>query len=290
MSTIISIVLLVVVATSVVVATQQSPSMMNSFLMGGYFSSFDMYTGQSFGNYFINVPKGLSTNTVTTIAQFNYAFNNLLTFQYNSIDLSSGLAFSTYCGASSNLVIFDFNNETVYVYIQQQQCEGIPFKSSACSLYTIGAYDNMTQTYYLIGDLEGSVLSSLTFGVYSMITKDITYVEIPYHMDSNANLQQVFVYDSVVYACVFQSSFTEVIAIDFATRSTKSIFRVSSIMPEGQFAFDTRGYITGFIDEDTKLYNAYIINLKTLDVIHNEIPYPSDSFVGNYNSNLFCSV
>eukprot|EP01133_Synstelium_polycarpum_P010773 gene10773-12551_t len=46
-------------------------------------------------------------------------------------------------------------------------------------------------------------------------------------MDEVANLQQVFVYESIVYAYIFHSSFNEVIAIDFATQSSKKELRHS---------------------------------------------------------------
>eukprot|EP01133_Synstelium_polycarpum_P001087 gene1087-1234_t len=290
------------------------PSIMTTFMSGVIYISLDLTTGQQLQNFVvIGAPSGITvfsllqcsgddyvvlmvgtdtvqpnhfnistfnnaSNTITTLAQFDYPPGDFLTYQYNSIDIPTGLAFSTYCRGGSFLMVFNMNNQTVPhtltpIYLANLSVD-LPFKDAPCSLYTIGAYDNSTQTYYLIGDLYGSVLSSLTFGMYSLATGHITYVDIPYEMDSDANLQQVFVYESIVYACIFQKSFTEVIAIDFATETTKSIFKVYSPLPAGQFALDSNGYIVGFIDEDTKLFNAYIINLKTLEIIHNTFPYP----------------
>eukprot|EP01133_Synstelium_polycarpum_P007921 gene7921-9304_t len=222
---------------------------MTTFISGGYYVTMDLTTGQQLQNFVITgATSGISVssllqcsgddytvltegtnqnylnistfnsaaNTMTTLAQFECQFppNALLSFQYNSIDIQSELAFSTYCTGDglSSLIVFNLKNQSV---------EMVTFAGSACSLYTIGSYDNSTQTYYAIGDLYGFKLSHLSFSVYSMSTGHITQVDIPYKMDDSANLQQVFVYESILYACIFQSSFTEVIAIDFATQSSK---------------------------------------------------------------------
>eukprot|EP01133_Synstelium_polycarpum_P001190 gene1190-1368_t len=182
--------------------------------------------------------------------------------------MQSGLAFSTYCvpGVASGvpeLIIFDINNQTV---------DKVPFKDAPCGLGVYGAYDNATQIYYTIADKPlGYTESYLMFGLYSMITQDISYVQIPYEMDK---------------------SFTEVLAIDIPTKTSKSILKAESApkdQPSGQFTFNPNGYIVALVDVETPYTNfVYTINLKTQQYTLTYMPYPSGEILSEYGSNEFC--
>eukprot|EP01133_Synstelium_polycarpum_P012393 gene12393-14540_t len=76
----------------------------------------------------------------------------------------------------------------------------------------------------------------MTFGVYSLVSDSINYVQIPYKMSSDTNVQQVYVYESTVYACIIQGTFVEVISIDFNTKTTTSIFKLYIKNAVGQYS------------------------------------------------------
>eukprot|EP01133_Synstelium_polycarpum_P014967 gene14967-17697_t len=218
------------------------------------------------------------SNTISPKAQFTLDIAEHIGFEYNSIDIPNGLAFATYCYGATGLIVFDLNNQTL---------EKIPFTGTSCSLYTAGAYDNINQIYYLIGGVFEISQSTLNFGLYSLVTKDISYVEIDYKHDEWTNLQQVFVYESVVYVCIFQFTFTEVIAIDFNNKTTKSILKVKSNNPTGQYAFNSDGYIVGFIEEDNT--TLYTIDLNTMGITQNTVPDVSPLIQSFFDTNLFCA-
>eukprot|EP01133_Synstelium_polycarpum_P016844 gene16844-20028_t len=178
------------------------------------------------------------SNTVSTKAQFTLDIALDIDFEYNSIDISSGLAFATYCYGTTGLVHCSL--------IQPINSEKIPFTGTSCSLGTVGAYDSINQIYYLVGRMFGVSQPTLNFGQYSTVTKDISYVEIDYKTDEWTFLQQVFVYESVV------------------------ILKVEAEGPTGQYAFNSDGYIVGFIEEDSP--NLYIIDLNTMEITHNIVP------------------
>ncbi|EFA86226.1 hypothetical protein PPL_00788 [Heterostelium album PN500] len=139
------------------------------------------------GYFNISILNG-ETGTFTTKARFYLPEDPDFVYQYNSIDLPNGLAFATYCPSNmSILTIFDMNSQTAETITTENSCE----------LYAFGAYDTTNQLYYLYGFQTGT-LSSLSFGVYSMITKKFTYYEIPFQMQHWSYVQNIFVYQSTV--------------------------------------------------------------------------------------------
>eukprot|EP01133_Synstelium_polycarpum_P015873 gene15873-18864_t len=139
---------------------------------------------------------------------------------YNSIDLSSGLTFGASCPENGvpYLVIFDMNN------LSSQM---INFTESICSDFETGVYDSANQAYYIYSSRLGVAQSSLTFGVYSLLSKRTDYVDLPYaSLDKNSVVQVLYYYQSKVYVCIDHLSSIEVLTLDFNTNTTLTVFSV----------------------------------------------------------------
>ncbi|EFA82040.1 hypothetical protein PPL_04945 [Heterostelium album PN500] len=205
------------------------------------------------GYFNISILNG-ETGTFTTKATFYIPENPMFIYQSNSIDLPSGLAFTTFCNSGSSYIyIFDMNTETVETIATNNHCV----------LYTFGAYDPTNQLYYLYG-YETGTRSSLSFGVYSMITKNITYYDIPFEMQFWSSVETIHVYESIVYVGLLQDKYYQVITIDFNTKTTRSIFKADfqQLETTAEFVLDPNGYMV-VVSLNPPNYNIFTIDLQT---------------------------
>ncbi|GAM24049.1 hypothetical protein SAMD00019534_072240 [Acytostelium subglobosum LB1] len=219
------------------------------------------------------------TGELTTKAMFNEELANdgFIIYQVNSVDLESGLALATYCDNTSvsNLAIFDLNNQSVV---------NIPFKGNKCMLYAYGQYDSTTHLYYLYGYnvsiFTGIPIFSLPIGIYSLKTKTFEYVEIPYYLDMiGGSVQQLYMYQSTLYACIQQDKHIEIGVLDISAKKFKRVFKVET-NTNAQFAFDQSGYIVSLVvnQKDTSIiYLVYSTDLQTHQSTMNIFPqFPFD--------------
>eukprot|EP01133_Synstelium_polycarpum_P017963 gene17963-21436_t len=240
------------------------------FLISGTFES-----GPN--NYNISVYNSVS-QTLTTKESFYLLTDKFIDYQLNTIDLASGLAFSTYCPRRQPiLAIFDMN---------KQSAVNIEFTNAKCDIYAYGVYDVPNQIYYVITDQFGPS-KYLYFSLYNVESQSITYTEIPYVLGDEATFQQIFIYQSVVYVCILQNTYAEIVAIDFATKTTDSIFKMDMYkIPLGSFAFSPSGYILAllFSSTDRSLFNVLTVDLATNLYTNNTIPMEN---IGTVSSQSF---
>eukprot|EP01133_Synstelium_polycarpum_P008442 gene8442-9930_t len=229
-------------------------------------------------NNYLNISSyNSASNTFTTKGHFPLDISRQVGFQYNSVDIPSGLAFSTFClnGNAPGLVIFDLNKQTSSI---------IHFSGVPCSMNTIGAYDSPNQIYYLYGDMFGLAENTVTFGVYSLADDSISYVDIPYTMGDEANLQQIFLYKSTLYACIIQHTYTGVFTVDFNTKTATTIFNFDTKDALAQYTFNPdSGYIVGLVNS-----HAYYINLNTLEITNNLMANLTYQIIESYDLDMFC--
>eukprot|EP01133_Synstelium_polycarpum_P000166 gene166-196_t len=207
---------------------------------------------------------------------------------YNSIDMTSGLAFGTYCPFSREpsvpyLLIFNLNDQSSMT---------VPFHGTNCSNQATGVYDSSSQSYYLYGDRYGEkVVTSMVVGIFSLVSNTTNYVEFPYHLAPFAFVQALYNYQSTTYACIIQPTFIEVLQLDFTTQTVLSVFKVDIKVYRRQFMFDQAGgnIVALMVEFDSSVYNVYTINLQTLQYTATTLPIKVKMTELFMNTNEFCA-
>eukprot|EP01133_Synstelium_polycarpum_P017874 gene17874-21313_t len=212
-----------------------------------------------------------SSGTVTP----KYTFTLIEEPRLNSyiyVDPSRELAFITATDDVDNpfIILLDMNNQS----------------SSRVSIfrhsyhYGPGAYDIMTQTYYVLGfKMVGSgnkLQWSMSYALYSLQTNSVTYQELPYVIDYSEWMNMnTMVYESTLYACFLYHS------------ANTPISRTGGI-PSGSFIFDPNGYITALVTGDS--YKTpiilYTIDLDTFEITNNTLVNNDPNFSSNIPTEL----